>query len=79
MAKETKKYVAKKNASQETNVSKSFISKKYQDALLVLLIGLLLIIFFQEAIFNGSFWGASDNISSKSFLTYLEDSDEFPL
>jgi hypothetical protein len=81
MAKESKNSTKKnvqQNVYQEKNNSKSLIPKKYQDALAVILIGLLLIIFFQEAIFSGSFWGASDNISGKSFATYLK-SDEFPI
>lgn len=76
MAKQVKNSAVTNKKEAQT---KSFIPVKYQDALLVLLIGLLLIVFFKDAIFSGSFWGASDTINTQSFRTYLEQPGDYPL
>ena len=70
----------KKYSTAKNNTTKSFIPEKFQDAVLVILLGILLIIFFREPLLgDGSFWGASDNISGQSFTNYLEQAEEFPL
>jgi hypothetical protein len=80
MAKNNTKHLESKSNVTEKNIIKNIIPERFQDALLVILLGLLLLIFFREPLFgDGSFWGASDNISGQSFKNYLEQSDQFPL
>ena len=79
MSKESKKTNKTKNSQ---NTGKSIIPQKYLDALLVLLIGLLVIIFFRNAIFDGSLFGGTDTISGECFVTYWEQAKKegnFPL
>ena len=76
MAKENKN----SNPKKETlKAKKTLIPEKYQNAVAAVLISLLLIIFFRDAIFNGSFWGAADTIGFQGFKNYLEQSEEYPL
>ena len=74
MAKENKK-------STNQNSNKILIPQKYQNVLAGFLICLMLIIFFREAIFTGSFVNAGDNINfgAGSFRNYIADAEEFPL
>ncbi len=70
----------KKTSNQKNNIVKNIIPEKFQSAVLVILLGILLLIFFRESLFgDGSFWGASDSISAVCFKNYLEEADQFPL
>ncbi len=73
------KSITNSNKNSNKYSEKSFIPEKYKTPLFILLLAVLLIFFFREGIFNGSFWGASDNISPASFITYKNQKGDFPL
>ena len=65
--------MAKEN---KTNAEKApLIPEKFQDLVAIGAIFLIVFIFLGEAIFGGGF-NVSDNISSHSFVNYLEEADE---
>lgn len=72
MAKKTKK---------KTQIDNSFIPEKYLSPIYLVVIAFLIVFFFKDAFFGGSF-GASDNIASSSFDNFRKaaaDAGEFPL
>ncbi|MEE9224894.1 MAG: hypothetical protein V3U68_01685, partial [Bacteroidota bacterium] len=58
------------------NVNLPWVPEKYQDAVYILLISLLLIVFFSEPLFKNKVFLAPDNLASKSLNTYLGDGRE---
>lgn len=68
-----------KDFQKQNPPKKSLIPEKYKTPAFIIVLAVLLIFFFRDGIFNGSFWGASDNISPASFITYKEQKGDFPL
>ncbi|MCL2039205.1 MAG: YfhO family protein [Bacteroidetes bacterium] len=73
------KTLNKKPSNQKNNIAKNIIPEKFQNAILVTLLCVLILIFFREPLFgDGSFWGASDSIIGVCFKNFLEQADQFP-
>ncbi len=68
-----------KIGNEELGAKKSIIPEKYKTPLFILVLSLLIVIFFRDAIFGGSFWSASDSINAACFKTYKEQPGDFPL
>ncbi len=80
MSKRAKKYFVDKSGSGQINMPKQVVPEKYQDLIYCIILILSIYIFFIGAIFGGGF-GASDNLASESFSTYLakaKESGQFP-
>ncbi|MGI6369442.1 MAG: YfhO family protein [Ignavibacteria bacterium] len=79
MSKSKSKNSYEKLVQGNASTKKTIIPEKYKTPLFILILALLVVIFFRDALFGGSFWGASDSINAACFKTYKEQPGEFPL
>lgn len=72
----------KKERTGKQAIENPLIPQRFQHATAITVIFLSLVVFFHSLVFDGKVFLAADNIASKSFETYLSDTEklgEFPL